>query len=317
VSLVRRLQRRGLYPQKQIHPFGYIGITWDLCWLAFFDVDDGILAANSDFKADAIVNIIASMFKIRKLGVPTDFLGIHIQRNCERGTISIHQEDKAMALAIDLGVSGQRKATPMTPETFAGLWMAKTGEPMAGKEQYQATIGSLLHLAQSTRPDIALPVGALAAYSAASAPHREAILDEVRYVVCTAGRRISFGGWAAPVEVWCDANGAACHDTRHSTTGWAVVMYGEQFPGPARSNRQRQPPRWRLSTRHVGLWRGKGSCLSTRSRTWAHCRLIFLCQGRWLLHVTTKQPYPCARTPRRASAVSTLTLCITLPGIVS
>jgi hypothetical protein len=32
---------------------------------------------------------------------------------------------------------------------------------MAGKEQYQATIGNLLHLAHCTRPDIALPIRAL------------------------------------------------------------------------------------------------------------------------------------------------------------
>jgi septal ring-binding cell division protein DamX len=26
--------------------------------------------------------------------------------------------------------------------------------------------------------------------------------------------------------VWCDANFAACLETRRSTTGWTVIMYG-------------------------------------------------------------------------------------------
>jgi hypothetical protein len=54
---------------------------------------------------------------------------------------------------------------------------------MADKLGYQKVIGSLLHLAQCTRPDIALPVGALAAYaSAPSEAHYEAMLDVVRYL---------------------------------------------------------------------------------------------------------------------------------------
>jgi hypothetical protein len=48
---------------------------------------------------------------------------------------------------------------------------------------YQKIIGSLLHLAQCTRPDIALPVGALAAYALApSVAHFAALVKIVRYV---------------------------------------------------------------------------------------------------------------------------------------
>jgi hypothetical protein len=68
-------------------------------------------------------------------------------------------------------------------------------EPMAHKFGHQKVIGSLLHLAWCTRPDIALPVGALAAY--ASAPcvaHHEALLNVVRYVRLSAGRGLTFGG---------------------------------------------------------------------------------------------------------------------------
>lgn len=93
--------------------------------LALFYVDDGIVAAKSNAEAEAIVNMVASIFKTQAWGAQR-LLGIHIQRNCERGTISIDQEDKAMELETDLGENGHRKATPMTPETFAGLRMAKS-----------------------------------------------------------------------------------------------------------------------------------------------------------------------------------------------
>jgi hypothetical protein len=98
---------------------------------------------------------------------------------------------------------------------------------MVDKLGCQKVIGSLLHLAQCTRPDIALPVGALAAYaSAPSEAHYEAMLDVVRYVGSTAGRGLTYGCSDKPMGFWCDANFAACQDTRRSTTGWVVVMYG-------------------------------------------------------------------------------------------
>jgi hypothetical protein len=51
------------------------------------------------------------------------------------------------------------------------------------------------------------------------------LLDVVRYVGGTANRGITYGGKGRPLGVWCDANFAACRDTRHSTTGWVVTMY--------------------------------------------------------------------------------------------
>ena len=154
-------------------------------------------------------------------------MGIEITRDRCARTISIDQARKSKALAAATCVAGERRSVPMSPDTFSGLRAAQTGEPMADVHAYQSVIGSLLHLAQCTRPDIAAAVGALAAYNAApSQVHMQAAMDVVRYVGCTAERGITYGHTAVPVETWCDSNFAACQDTRRSTTGWVVVMYG-------------------------------------------------------------------------------------------
>jgi hypothetical protein len=71
---------------------------------------------------------------------------------------------------------------------------AQPGEPMTDKLRYQRVVSSLLHLAQCTRPEIALPVAVLAAYSPApSARHFAVLLDVVRYVGGTASRGITYG----------------------------------------------------------------------------------------------------------------------------
>jgi hypothetical protein len=46
-----------------------------------FYVDDGLAVAKTAAEADALVDLIGSMFEIRKIGEPEDFLGIHICRD--------------------------------------------------------------------------------------------------------------------------------------------------------------------------------------------------------------------------------------------
>jgi hypothetical protein len=124
--------------------------------LVMFYVDDGLVATRTALEADGLVSLVGSMFEIRELGKPLDFLGIQINRDIAAGTITIHQSDKALALAKGLWVAGTRKATPMSPEVFSELRAAKPGERLADKAEYQAAVGSLLHLVQCTRPDLAL-----------------------------------------------------------------------------------------------------------------------------------------------------------------
>jgi hypothetical protein len=97
------------------------------------------------------------------------------------GTISISQECKAPALAESVRVQGLRKAVPMSSEVYAELRSVQDGDDMAVQLDFQRGMGSLLHFAQCTRPDIALPVGALLAFSSAhTVAHFEAMLDVVR-----------------------------------------------------------------------------------------------------------------------------------------
>lgn len=195
--------------------------------LAMFYVDDGLVAARTATQADALVAMVGDMFEIRVMGEPTDFVGISIVRDRAARRITIHQTDKARALATAAGVGGKQQDSPMTPETFAGLHAAVSGEPMADVERYQSLVGSLLHLAQCTRPDIALAVGAMAAYlHAPSQGHMDAVEAIVAYVGCTAQRGITYGTSSQVVQVFCDSNFASCVDTRRSITGYCVVMYG-------------------------------------------------------------------------------------------
>jgi hypothetical protein len=182
VRLEGELRRRG-FVHSNADPSLWIIRGRDGAVLSLFYVDNGLVAARAK-EADALVNLVESIFEIRKLGELVDLIGIEIQRIRGAGTITLTQKAKAEALAAVHWVQEACKAVPKVPTSpgcFASLQAAQPGEPMAHKLGHQKVMSSLLHLAHCTRPDIALPVGALAAYaSAPSVAHYEALLNVVR-----------------------------------------------------------------------------------------------------------------------------------------
>jgi hypothetical protein len=195
--------------------------------VTIFYVDDGTAAARTAVEADALVDLVAGTFSTHKLGEPQDILGVEISRDRDAGIITARPASKAQSLATAFGVEGERCATPMTPAVYGELQAAREGDDMADKEAYQSGIGSLLHMAQCVRPDIAAPVGALAAFcSAPTGAHYVAMLNVIRYVGCTSDCGITDGHTVVPVEMWCDANFAACLDKQRSVSGWVVVCFG-------------------------------------------------------------------------------------------
>jgi hypothetical protein len=65
---------------------------------------------------------------------------------------------------------------------------------MADLQEFQRANGSLLHLNQSTRPVIVLPIESLAGHQVApTAAHHAVLLDIVRFVGGTSARGITQG----------------------------------------------------------------------------------------------------------------------------
>jgi len=89
--------------------------------LVMFYVDDGLVASRSAADADALVRLVVTLFDIHEIGEPQDFLGIRIARDRGARHIKVDQQDKSLTLVTAAGVSGEKRRTPMTPETYASL----------------------------------------------------------------------------------------------------------------------------------------------------------------------------------------------------
>jgi hypothetical protein len=70
--------------------------------LSMFYVDNGLVAARTDVEADALVELVASIFEIRALVELKDFLGIETSQDNSANAITIAQKSKSSAFAAEL-----------------------------------------------------------------------------------------------------------------------------------------------------------------------------------------------------------------------
>jgi hypothetical protein len=107
---------------------------------------------------------VGSTFERRALGEPKDSRGIKINQELAVGTITVSQENKALALATQLGVTGYRRALRLSQETYAGLRTAQPREPMADKLILAAYSEKPLEGQHAALLDIEMYVGSTAAW---------------------------------------------------------------------------------------------------------------------------------------------------------
>ncbi|KAJ9507318.1 hypothetical protein QJQ45_006294 [Haematococcus lacustris] len=142
---------------------------------------------------------------------------------------NIHQLDR-----FGLADSKPRSVPLSTSEQ-----LVREGEvqPHMGGHSYAELVGSLMHLAVCTRPDIAQAVGVCAKYMAApTAQHWHALRGVLRYVADSRAEGLVFGA-AEGLVGFCDADFAGDTDTRRSTTGYVFMLHG----GAVSWSSRRQP----------------------------------------------------------------------------
>lgn len=129
-------------------------------------VDDLIIFSNRNNRwKKEMKKELMNQFKMRDLGELSWCLGMRIKRNREEGTISIDQSKYAANILKKFGMEDSNPvAYPLEPS----LKLQKCKEILTDEEKhmldripYQQAVGSLLYLAQGTRPDIAYAVGVL------------------------------------------------------------------------------------------------------------------------------------------------------------
>ncbi|CAI7866161.1 unnamed protein product, partial [Closterium sp. NIES-53] len=137
---------------------------------------------------ERVEEMLEMQFKCSKMGDVKYYLGMHVERDLDKGVLRLHQRKYCEGLAEMYGLQdGGKPATPL-PSGF-------TVEPCADEEVvgesdrklFHSMVGALNYAANHTRPDIAFATSRLASVvSCPSHEQLEAAKRLVHYVSATA-----------------------------------------------------------------------------------------------------------------------------------
>jgi hypothetical protein len=158
-------------------------------------------------------------------------------RDRDKGLISLSCIPKIDILVVKFGLDLESSGpdTPMTkdfvttqrPAPLDGSDDIGAGSILPPGNRYCELVGSLLYIANTTRPDISQAVGVLSRYrmSPTTAHWNEAI-RVLKYLKSTRELVLVLGGKDTELEGFVDADYGGDQDHRFSTTGFVLTVFG-------------------------------------------------------------------------------------------
>lgn len=186
-------------------------------------VDDGLLAATNESCFNPVIKFLQKHFEVKEFEAKC-YLGLQIEQMVD-GSIKISQEAYTKRVIERFGmVDAHPVSTPMDNHRVLDT-------NVNGKEvifPYREAVGSLMYLANGTRPDICFAVNFVSRYMEKPTEiHVGAVKRIIKYLKGTLNfGLIYFSNTNFDVRCYSDADYAGCLDTRKSTTGYCVTMGG-------------------------------------------------------------------------------------------
>ena len=197
-------------------------------------VDDILHCTNDKTLYHEFRKAFEKEFKIKSQDHVNLFLGIQVQSDRAKGTVSMNQSHHIDSCLEKFGLSSAKEVSkPITDR------LSKTDQPAtvdsAAQERYRGIVGSLLYLANWTRVDIAFAVSELSRFVAnPGAAHMVAAQRVFRYLKKTKNFSLNFSrpsdlnSLERPNVLWgyVDSDWAGCPDSRRSTSGYVLMLNG-------------------------------------------------------------------------------------------
>jgi hypothetical protein len=184
-------------------------------------VDDIVLAGNDTRAISTFIELLNQQFKLKDLGPLKFFLGLEIARTSSG--ISLCQRKYALELLEDSGLLAWKPSKfPMDPN----LRLSKhEGVLLDDPTPYRRLIGRLMYLSL-TRPDLVYSIQVLSQFmSQPRQPHLDAAIKVLHYLKYAPSQGLFFSASSEfKLKAFCDADWAACPDTRKYVTGFCLFL---------------------------------------------------------------------------------------------
>jgi hypothetical protein len=158
-------------------------------------VDDIVLAGNDTRAISTFIELLNQQFKLKDLGPLKFFLGLEIARTSSGIYLSQRKYSLELLVLLD-------DPTP-----------------------YRRLIGRLMYLSL-TRPDLVYSIQALSQFmSQPRQPHLDAAIKVLHYLKYAPSQGLFFSASSEfKLKAFCDADWAACPDTRKYVTGFCLFL---------------------------------------------------------------------------------------------
>ena len=196
-------------------------------------VDDMLIANQTEAIVLQIKSELGSLFNITDLGKLHNYLKLQVDRQPD-GSVYLHQSTYAKEIVskyLDLSVAKVLASTPFTPGLIlTQIDSVHSTDPVQHTpctKPYASLVGSLMYLANSTRPDLMHAVSCLCRYLAnPSEAHWLAAQHVLSYINSSHNLGIKYSKIDLELVGYCDSNHMTCVDTRRSVTGYLFTKCG-------------------------------------------------------------------------------------------
>ena len=188
-------------------------------------VDDFMVISPDDITADEVVSLLSRELRVKDLGDMSLFLGIEIE--CSKDGIRISHHNKIQSVCEDLGLGICRSAkSPIADDSLIN----REPDDLCDVETaalFRSAVGSFLHIAIMTRPDLQYTVNRLAQFSRApSLSSFQALKHMARYASGTASASILFPWGLKPVMTASSDSSWGSTWSPRGTTGNVFLIGG-------------------------------------------------------------------------------------------
>ena len=207
-------------------------------------VDDLLIASDSRHALNSFKKELSDRFRIKDLRPTTHILGIKVTRNRSAKTISLDQETFIRSITERFNLTN---AAPVSTPLPSGFIPTTKDSPTTDadiaemkKRPYLQALGMVMFAMIATRPDICYSVGVLSRFSSNPGPkHWKALQYLIRYLASSASKTLVYRNLngQAHITTFTDSDFAADPDTRHSTSGYTLLINGTAIAWSSRRQR--------------------------------------------------------------------------------
>jgi len=188
-------------------------------------VDDFMIVCPSSQDADSVVELPSKKLRVKDLGDMSLFIGIEIKQGADGIRISHHAKIQAVCEDLGLGICRGAKS----PIADDGL-LTRNPEDLCDPDSaalYRSAVGSFLHIAIMTRPDLQYAVNRLAQLSRAPTTSAfQALKHLARYASSTASASVLFPWDLEPVMTASSDSSWGSTWSPRGTTGNVFLIGG-------------------------------------------------------------------------------------------